>query len=136
VCHSHGGNVAKRVKNILEGYDPAWVVDVINIETPQRSNFQFNNSSGKILNFWSNIDFWQWAGTIADFDSSMPDPGPLGSRKDPKADINLQLLSLPKIGIESYGGEMLRWINTTMGHSLHNDDWAKAQILFHINKFF
>jgi hypothetical protein len=136
VCHSHGGNVAKRVKNILEGFDPAWVVDVINIETPQRSNFQFNNSSGKILNFWSNIDFWQWAGTIADFDSSMPDPGPLGSRKDPKADINLQLLSLPKIGIESYGGEMLRWINTTMGHSLHNDDWAKAQILFHINNFF
>ncbi|MFC3809172.1 hypothetical protein [Lacihabitans lacunae] len=129
-------NVAKRVKNILEGFDASWIVDVINIETPQRSDFQFNNSNGKILNFWSNSDFVQWLGTMADNDYNFPSQGPMGPRKDPKADKNLQLLSKPKLNLESFGGEMLNWITNSGGHSLQNDEWYQWQILFHFNKNF
>ena len=111
-------------------------MDVINIETPQRADFQFNNSNGKILNIWSKEDVIQWLGTKADSDYNFPNEGPLGSRLDPKADLNLQLLPKSRISSEFFGGEMFKWIINSGGHSLQNDEWYQWQIFYHINKNF
>src|SRR5690554_3634762 len=59
--HSHGGNVNKVAKNILE--ENGWTVDIINIATPQRKDFQQNKTGdGVNLNFYSTGDAVQWFG--------------------------------------------------------------------------
>ena len=136
VSHSHGGNVAKLLKNKLEDLDSRWLVDLINIETPQRNDIQIKSKKGIILNIWSNGDFIQWLGSIADFDLKQPSPGPFGSRKDPVADFNIQLLAPNFVTQEQYGPAMFKWIKNSLGHSLQGDDWYRAQIYFHIYKYF
>lgn len=111
-------------------------MDLINIETPQRNDIQIKSKKGIILNIWSNGDFIQWLGSIADFDLKQPSPGPFGSRKDPVADFNIQLLAPNFVTQEQYGPAMFKWIKNSLGHSLQGDDWYRAQIYFHIYKYF
>ncbi len=68
IGHSHGGNVNKVAKNVLEAN--GWTVDIINISTPQRQDFQ-QKSTGKGLNinFFSNLDYIQFMGSTALFGS-------------------------------------------------------------------
>jgi RHS repeat-associated protein len=117
VGHSHGGNVNKIAKNILE--ENGWTVDIINISTPQRADFQ-QDSKGKgiNLNFYSNGDLIQWIG-VDNFDFDTEDnQGPLGSRLDPKS-------SNYKI---SGANLLVNWIKNAAGHSYHNDVMSQDEI--------
>ena len=81
ISHSHGGNVSKIVKNKLE--EQGWTVDIINIETPQRVDFQTNKTGdGVYLNFYSNVDLIQFLGTGDNIITDPYNQGPEGSRKD------------------------------------------------------
>src|SRR5690606_28876285 len=80
VGHSHGGNVNKEAKNILE--ENGWTVDIINIATPQRTDHQSKKTGdGEYLNFYNTNDVVQYAG-------AKPKTSSEGARKDSKADLN------------------------------------------------
>ena len=118
IGHSHGGNVNKVAKNILE--DNGWTVDIINISTPQRKDFQQNKKgSGLNINFYSDLDFIQLIGVDTflltdDFDNS----GPLGERKDPKSD-NFKI---------SGANLWVNWLKNAGGHSYHNDSTSQRKM--------
>jgi RHS repeat-associated protein len=115
IGHSHGGNVNKIAKNILE--KNGWTVDIINISTPQRKDFQQNKKGkGLNINFYSDVDLIQWIG-VDDFKGS-DNQGALGSRQDPKSN-NYKIT-----GIRT----LWNWFKNSGGHSLHNDNAAKTKI--------
>jgi hypothetical protein len=120
ISHSHGGNVAKVLNNLLASDD--WKVDIINIETPQREDFQVKTlTDGKYLNFYSTEDLIQFMGTSgqnSEFGKA---------RTDKKADKNIELK-------ENRG--ILRWIKNAAGHSLHNDNTSSQQIIEETRKKF
>ncbi len=126
VGHSHGGNVNKEVQKIL--IKKGWTVDIINISTPQRDDHQSTSdakSNGVYLNFYSNGDAVQWAGT----DDNLvwrdePNVGPWGPRKDQNADRNISVGSTANNSLKEWGGSFA-------GHSYHQDLDA---IQFIINK--
>jgi len=84
ISHSHGGNVSKELNNLLA--DDGWTVDLINIETPQREDFQVETlTERKYINFYSNEDLIQYLGTSGKNSQDGK------ARKDPKADANIDL---------------------------------------------
>ncbi len=115
IGQSHGGNVNKIAKNILE--KNGWTVDIINISTPQRADFQQKKTGRGInMNFYSNLDLIQWIG-VDDFKGNN-NQGPLGSRKDPKSK-NYEIS-----GIRT----LWNWFKNSGGHSTHNDNQAQNKI--------
>ncbi len=127
IGHSHGGNVNKIAKNILE--ENGWTVDLINISTPQREDFQQESiGNGVNLSFYSSGDLIQWIGTDDGFNSlwTWNSEGPLGSRKDPKSK-----------NIKISGFNLLwNWISNSGGHSYHNDTSSQRKIEAKVNKEF
>ena len=97
LSHSHGGNIGKLLKNRLE--NEGWLVDIINIETPQREDFQTSGSGeGVYLNFYSKGDLVQFFGTADNFLTYPNNQGPEGSRIDPNAQMNIELSTYKKLG--------------------------------------
>jgi hypothetical protein len=120
ISHSHGGDVAKVLNNLLSTDD--WTVDIINIETPQREDFRVKTlTDGRYLNFYSTEDLIQFMGTSGENTEFGK------ARTDKKADRNIELK-------ESRG--ILRWIKNAAGHSLHNDNAASQQIIEETRKEF
>ncbi len=133
IAHSHGGNVGKLVKETLE--EQGWTVDLINISTPQRDDFQTSNKGkGKYLNFYSDVDLIQYVGSINSLESLATE-----SRIDPNADKNIEVdnwsrdpylemgKNIPglKAGATLIDGvfNTLKWIfSDGAGHSIHNSD--------------
>jgi RHS repeat-associated protein len=116
VGHSHGGNVNKVAKNILE--QNGWTVDIINIATPQRTDHQSSNTGdGVYLNFYNTNDAVQYAG-------AKPKTATDGARKDSKAELNQ--------AVETHKS----WIGNSGGHSIHQDPRAQDEILKSIKSFF
>jgi len=111
IGHSHGGNVIKIAKGILE--ENGWTVDVINMSTPQRIDFQQSKGKGVNLNFFSKGDLIQWIGTDDGLYmvKDLSNVGPLGSRKDP-ASYNVEL---------DIDDNPVNFYNNKAGHSFHND---------------
>ncbi|HNS41668.1 MAG TPA: hypothetical protein PKN22_02825 [Taishania sp.] len=133
IAHSHGGNVGKLVKEALE--EQGWTVDLINISTPQRDDFQTSNKGGgKYLNFYSNVDLIQYIGSINSFESFITE-----SRIDSNADKNIEVdnwhrnpylelgKNIPGIqGASSFIDGVVnafKWVfSDGAGHSVHNSD--------------
>jgi RHS repeat-associated protein len=115
VGHSHGGNVDKEAKNILE--KNGWNVDIINIATPQRTDHQTKNGKGEYLNFYSDNDAVQYVG-------AKPETASKGARVDANADINQEVAPSNS------------WLNNTAGHSFHQDPNTQNQMLETIQKSF
>jgi hypothetical protein len=110
-------NVNKIAKNILE--ENGWTVDIINISTPQRKDFQQDSKgTGINLNLYSNGDLIQWIG-VDNFDFNIgTNQGSLGSRLDPKSNnYNISGANL-----------FFNWIKNAAGHSYHNDVMSQKQI--------
>jgi hypothetical protein len=149
IAHSHGGNVVKDAADML--ISDGWRVDIINIATPQRKDFQLLNSeqnSGVYLNFYNNADLVQYMGTNDVFIYTplvnamwwLPDnkggerkfetipglPSFGGSRIDPVADANFQ------VGTGSLGN----WLTGSAGHSLHEKAESAAFIIKATKEFF
>lgn len=122
--HSHGGNVNKIAKNILE--KNGWKVDIINIATPQRKDFQSNKKgNGLYINFYNNTDIIQVAGKIGDGSgdaSGRYTNSHTKSRIDNKASVNRE------IGFKS------GWLKMFGGHSYHRDTSAQKQMIDIINR--
>lgn len=117
--HSHGGNVDKVAKNILE--DNGWTVDLINIATPQRDDFQQNKTgSGLNLNFYSGGDAVQWFGAADNYMmNDRNNAGPAGARIDPFSysyEINV-------------ADNPFNWFGNSAGHSYHQDYRPQQQML-------
>jgi len=121
IGHSHGGNVNKIIKERMEIL--GWKVDVINIETPQRSDYKGGNygeGKGMYINFYSPNDAVQYMGAFGKNGSS-------GPRIDPNAKINYNLLTPtcptdnPDAGYTGTAG--------SLGHSVHNDENAQKVII-------
>lgn len=109
IGHSHGGNVAKMVKNNLE--QQGWVVDLIEIATPQTDEYQTDvTGTGVYLNFYSSSDPVQYLGALSQ--------GTQGPRIDPNAQVNLNMNTEP-----AYNGA------PTLGHSIHQSEAAQAIIV-------
>ncbi len=122
IGHSHGGNVNKVAKNILE--KNGWIVDIVNIATPQRSDHTteregryINYYENKYINFYNNNDLVQYSG-------AKPQTSPDGPRLDPKADSNVE--------IETSNN----WFSNSGGHSFHQDSKAQEKMLEEIRKLF
>jgi RHS repeat-associated protein len=108
IGHSHGGNVNKVAKNILE--KNGWTVDIINISTPQRKDFQQKEKGkGLNINFFSNGDLVQFMGV--DSYDCFDNRGPSGERMDPVS--NNYLISGANLWVN--------WFSNALGHSYHND---------------
>jgi len=138
VSHSHGGNVAKIIKNQLEAR--GWLVDIINIETPQRSDFQTDRKgNGVYLNFYSSKDLIQFWGSYLDFDN-ISSAGPIGTRKDPNAQPSGNVELFPYL--ETLNSQALLWYNVSKwvlvsaGHSLQNDKTGQWQILYWVSQHY
>ena len=117
IGHSHGGNINKLVYNQLIAL--GWKVDVINIETPQRKDFDAQRNDlrkGLYLNFFSKMDAVQWAGALGES---------TGRRTDNSADKNIELKEDPKRFYEDAGG-----------HSLHNNPETQKVIISETQKAF
>jgi RHS repeat-associated protein len=118
IGHSHGGNVDKIAKGILE--DNGWTVDIINISTPQRKDFQQKRTGkGLNINFYSDLDYVQFIGVDTfllsdDFNNS----GPLGERKDPYSD------NYKVSGVNLW----VNWFSNALGHSYHNDSASQRKM--------
>ena len=109
IGHSHGGNVNKVAKNILE--KDGWTVDIINIATPQRSDHVTGSSgSGTYLNFYNDNDAVQYLG-------AKPETPITGPRMDASADSNTEIETSKS------------WFSTSGGHSFHQDPEAQKQML-------
>jgi|SRR5690554_6619804 len=139
IGHSHGGNVGKLVKEGLE--EQGWIVDLINISTPQRDDFQTSNKgNGKYLNFYSNVDLIQYIGSINSLESTITE-----SRIDKNADRNIEVDNWKEYGSNSKElkqtvvapfvyilegmGNLVEWIfKDGAGHSVHNSE-AQQQII-------
>ena len=119
IGHSHGGNVNKIATGILE--ENGWTVDIINISTPQREDFQqTKKGKGINLNFYSDGDLIQWIGTDDGFNSigKWTSEGPLDSRMDQKSkNINVSGANL-----------LVNWFENMAGHSYHNDFTSQRKI--------
>ncbi|TRW97019.1 hypothetical protein [Flavobacterium gawalongense] len=124
--HSHGGNVNKVAKNILE--KNGWTVDILNFATPQRKDFQqAKTGNGVNLNFYSKGDAVQWFGAADNyFMNERKNTGPLGARIDPFSysyEINVK-------------DNVFKWIDNSAGHSYHQDYKPQQQMLEIIEKVF
>ena len=117
VGHSHGGNGDKITKNILEAN--GWEVDIINIATPQREDFQSDNKGkGLYINFYNNNDLIQYLGAMGGSnDNTGRYQNNKNSRIDNKANVNKKIITK---------GD---WINMNAGHSYHNVKDAQDQII-------
>jgi RHS repeat-associated protein len=137
ISHSHGGNVSKLAKNMLE--KDGWKVDVINISTPQRADFQTseNQNGGVSLNFYSNYDAVQYAGSAWGIVGSIPLIGSSnGSREDPSMK-NIEVdTSIPINGIAGNIINIYQWVKDSGGHGLHNNPISSSQIIDEIRKAF
>ena len=123
VGHSHGGNVAKIAKNILE--QNGFIVDIINISTPQRRDFEQDESGkGVNLNFYSRSDLVQWLGTINFYEAE--NAGELGARKDSKSK-NYRINGILDIR---------EWYFKAAGHSIHNNHSCQLQMYIIIDRAF
>lgn len=117
--HSHGGNVDKVAKNILE--NNGWTVDLINIATPQRNDFQQNKTGdGLNLNFYSRGDSVQWFGAADNYMmNNRNNAGPAGARIDPFSySYEIDVADNP-----------FNWFNNSAGHSYHQDYKPQQQML-------
>jgi hypothetical protein len=126
IGHSHGGNVNKIVKNRLEA--KGWRVDIINIETPQRKDYESRNTGkGVYLNFYSPIDLVQYGGALFQ-------PGADGRRQDPVADKNVKLfeITVPFNTVNN----TFKWLGDGVGHSLQNNSDCQKQIVDETQKAF
>lgn len=149
VGHSHGGNVNKLVKRRLEKL--GWKVDIINIETPQRNetDYQTSKGRGKNLNFYSSSDAIQWAGTFGINFSRFWDSNVITDRESETGERidkyakNMKLT--PYLFSNSYNplqttaeglSNGVQWIMDSAGHSLHNNENAKKQIIDNVRKEF
>ena len=117
IGHSHGGNVNKEAKNILE--ENGWTVDIINIATPQRTDHETNKSeSGVYVNFYNNNDAVQYAG-------AKPKTAKDGARKDSNAQVNKEI-----------DPSLLSWFGSSGGHSYHQNSSAQRQMEKAVKKAF
>jgi RHS repeat-associated protein len=115
VGHSHGGNINKVVQRILS--KKGWTVDIINMETPQRQDFQTYydaKENGVYLNFYYSNDLIQFEG-VGDYGHDPNNVGNYGERKDGNADKNI---SLDNVYRNSESGE---WWSDYAGHSIHKN---------------
>jgi RHS repeat-associated protein len=137
ISHSHGGNVSKLAKNMLE--KDGWKVDIINISTPQRADFQTseNKNGGVSLNFYSNYDAVQYAGSTWGMIGNIPLIGASnGSREDPSMK-NMEVdTSLPINGVAGDAINVYQWGQDSAGHGLHNNPMSSSQIINEIRKAF
>ena len=117
VGHSHGGNGNKITKNILEAN--GWEVDIINIATPQREDFQSDRKGkGLYINFYNSNDLIQYLGSIGDgSDDTGRYQNNKSSRIDNKANVNKKIIP--------YGD----WINMNAGHSYHQEVNTQNQMI-------
>ena len=128
VSHSHGGNVAKLLKNQLESL--GWRVDVINIETPQRADFQSDRQgNGVYLSFYYSYDFVQQMGSrsLADWTFFLQ-----SGRIDNKAGKNTELhpdYSLYSQVTQNILTGVYIWYLDSLGHGLHNNPTVRPQII-------
>lgn len=110
-----------------------WVVDIINIETPQRKDYQSAKTGpGVYLNFYSNNDLIQKLGASGA-------EGPLGARKDPKADANIPLVESIPITIPGQplpANKIVTWFKDSGGHSLQNNELSNSNIVDQTKKAF
>jgi len=142
IAHSHGGNIAKMVCNKLTNL--GWDVEVINIATPQRKEYQFIPSNKKLLrlNFYSTADLIQWYGIDDNYIFRYDDnTGMTGARKDPNA-TNIQIFSKSDLGfvkVELENSNLFKtiqeWAVMSGGHSLHSNGFMSMQISYWINFF-
>jgi RHS repeat-associated protein len=137
ISHSHGGNVSKLAKNMLE--KDGWKVDIINISTPQRADFQTseNKNGGVSLNFYSNYDAVQFAGSAWGMYGNVPLIGASkGSREDPSMK-NMEVdTSMPIYGTAGAGLNLYQWGQDSAGHGLHNNPMSSSQIINEIRNAF
>jgi len=131
IGHSHGGNVNKVLANKLT--ELGWRVDILNIETPQRSYFtKPAGTFGIALNFSSKADLIQFAGAFGSKSAT-------GSRHDWSADKNIELPEIfPTVmpGSSIPVSSVLQWLKDSGGHSLHNNGLAQAAIITETKKAF
>ena len=136
IGHSHGGNVNKLVKKKLLAM--GWRVDMINIETPQRSDYKAPIVKGKGINisFYSEFDLIQFGGSFSLRMESLPEFNynyfsKTTGREDPNA-INYKLeFKNPYLNGKSwyekpfieFGYTLERripdWFSSSLGHSLN-----------------
>ncbi len=148
IAHSHGGNVAKMTKNRLE--EMGWTVDLINIETPQREDYQTNKTGkGVYLNFYNSFDLVQFFGTADNFITNPTNQGPEGSRRDPNAkNIGLdayrnvnevnghQTIAAPAIWLGVGIQNSKDWVSDAAGHSMHENKRSSEQVITETKKAF
>lgn len=124
IGHSHGGNVNKILRNKLQA--AGWTVDILNIETPQRTEFNTPSGGGGVfLNFFHKSDVVQFAGAFGKRWNT-------GSRKDYAADKNIELPeSIPIITPFTLipFNSVLQWFQDAGGHSLHNNQLSQRVII-------
>ena len=131
IGHSHGGNVNKILRNKLQA--EGWTVDIVNIETPQRTDFNTGSGGyGAYLNFYSKSDVVQFGGALGKRWGS-------GSRTDYAADENIELpesipiiTPLSPIPLNS----IIQWFKDAGGHSLHNNELSQSVIINETQKTF
>ncbi len=143
IGHSHGGNVNKVIKNELEA--EGWLVDIVNISTPQRTDFQAKTTGeGIYLNFYSTTDIIQLLGisdNILTESNKLTELG--GSRIDQKAQYNYFLKTYEKLGNSRQRNSIClpfilfteavknsaNWIKESGGHSIHVPKHTQDQII-------
>ena len=141
IGHSHGGNVNKLVKKKLIAL--GWTVDMINIETPQRTDYVSPKGNGININFYSEADLVQFFGSISFHWGVKPEMTWTNTgRIDPNA-FNIRLFEFTnaitsnraayeKPFIEfghSIETNIPKWFDDNEGHSLQNNFYVQSQIL-------
>ena len=131
IGHSHGGNVDKILGSKLRA--DGWSVDIVNIETPQRKDFNMGRGGhGVYLNFYSKLDIVQFAGSLGHRWES-------GARTDYAADKNIELPeSIPIITPTRpiLFNSIFQWFKDVGGHSLHNNPLSSGIIINQTKKAF
>jgi hypothetical protein len=128
ISHSHGGNVAKLIKNKLEA--EGWRIDIVNIETPQRGDFQSNSrGNGVYINFYYSYDFVQQMGarSLKDWSFFLQ-----SSRIDEVTLENFELapnyITISELSQNIISGVYI-WYLDSAGHGLHNNPIVQPQII-------
>lgn len=139
IVHSHGGNIAKLIKNKLDKL--GWIVDVINISTPQRIDTQTTKGKGLYLNFYCSVDFIQAFGVTDHYFDLFLKMAPIdGARKDPYA-LNHEVFPYSEncnnCNLSDEIKNIIRgvneWFSSAAGHSIQNDSDGMRQILYWID---
>lgn len=143
IGHSHGGNVNKLAKKKL--IDMGWTVDIINIETPQRTDYKTPKGNGLNISFYSEADLIQFLGSLTGLwgtpeftltTTGRVDPNAENFELDMTPDVNMSGRSSFEKPFMQAGKALEQFIETSGGHSLHNKWHTKWQIIDKVEKKF